>query len=82
MINRAGIGDNRVTDFCTREDIPILAEIPDDRRIAEACSRGEVFAAADSGFAKQLRLMTGDLRRLAFAPSGSFEIPTPRVVAP
>lgn len=40
VINRVGVGDDRVHEFCRREGIPILLEIPDDRRIAEAYSRG------------------------------------------
>lgn len=39
-VNRIGIGDDRVHVFCRDEDIPILLELPDDRRIAEAYSRG------------------------------------------
>ena len=42
VVNRMGIGDDRVQDFCRRRRIPILAEIPDDRRIAEAYSRGDI----------------------------------------
>ncbi|NQU43723.1 4Fe-4S binding protein [bacterium] len=42
VINRAGIGDDRVLDFCAESGIPILAVIPEDRRIAEVCSRGEL----------------------------------------
>lgn len=40
IVNRMGSGDNRVHDFCEKEKIPIFIEIPDDRRIAEAYSRG------------------------------------------
>ena len=40
IVNRMGSGDDRVHDFCRKKDIPILLEIPDDRRIAEAYSRG------------------------------------------
>lgn len=40
VINRAGAGDNRVSDYCRAEQITLLDEIPDDRRIAEAYSRG------------------------------------------
>jgi MinD superfamily P-loop ATPase len=29
-----------VHHYCEKEDIPILLEIPDDRRIAESYSRG------------------------------------------
>jgi MinD superfamily P-loop ATPase len=46
VINRVGIGDDRVHVFCGNEDIPILLEIPDDRRIAEAYSRGELIVEA------------------------------------
>jgi len=40
VINQADIGDGKVTDYCKKEDIPILAEIPFDRRIAVLYSRG------------------------------------------
>jgi MinD superfamily P-loop ATPase len=46
LVNRAGSGDDRVHVFCRGENIPILAEIPDDRRIAEAYSRGELIVEA------------------------------------
>jgi MinD superfamily P-loop ATPase len=41
VINRAGSGDGRVHDYCTAEGLQVLLEIPDDRRIAEAYSRGQ-----------------------------------------
>lgn len=40
IVNRVGSGDSRVHDFCKKENISIFMEIPDDRRIAEAYSRG------------------------------------------
>jgi MinD superfamily P-loop ATPase len=46
VVNRVGIGDDRVHAFCGDEGIPILLEIPDDRRIAEAYSRGELIVEA------------------------------------
>ncbi len=46
VVNRMGSGDNRTHDFCQKEGIPILLEIPDDRRIAEAYSRGELMVDA------------------------------------
>lgn len=42
VVNRIGAGDDRVHAFCGEEGIPILTEIPDDRRIAEAYSRGDL----------------------------------------
>lgn len=41
VINRADVGDRRVHDYCRTEKIDILVEIPDNRRVAEAYSRGE-----------------------------------------
>ncbi|HOI55264.1 MAG TPA: ATP-binding protein [Phycisphaerae bacterium] len=41
-VNRAGMGDDRTQQYCEREGIEILVEIPDDRRVAEAYSRGEM----------------------------------------
>jgi len=61
VINRAGLGDSRVNDFCAAEDVAVLLEIPDDRRIAEACSRGETFAARDEAFAGVLRDLAADV---------------------
>ncbi|MBN2345251.1 MAG: ATP-binding protein [Candidatus Aminicenantes bacterium] len=42
VLNRAGSGDDRVQRYCTDAGVPILLEIPDDRRIAEAYSRGRL----------------------------------------
>jgi MinD superfamily P-loop ATPase len=43
-VNRAGIGDDRVLEYCAQERIPVLLELPNDREIAEAYSRGELAA--------------------------------------
>jgi len=41
VINRSDMGDGKVKDYARRKDLPILMEIPFDRRIAETYSRGE-----------------------------------------
>lgn len=41
VVNRCDVGDERVATYCKQERIPVLSEIPDDRRVAEAYSRGE-----------------------------------------
>ncbi|KXB01134.1 (4Fe-4S)-binding protein [candidate division MSBL1 archaeon SCGC-AAA261D19] len=43
IINRAGIGDNKVEKYCDREEIPILMTIPYDRKIAHLYSQGIPF---------------------------------------
>lgn len=40
VLNRAGVGDTKVEDYCAREGIPILLTIPLDTRIAGYYSRG------------------------------------------
>jgi MinD superfamily P-loop ATPase len=43
VVNFAGIGDRDVYDFCEDQGIPIMMEIPFDRKIAELYSRGIPF---------------------------------------
>ena len=40
VINRANIGDERVKEYCRKESIPIMAEIPYDRNVAVLYSSG------------------------------------------
>ena len=42
VINRSDVGDNKVKEFAKKESIPVLLEIPFDRNIAEAYSRGDI----------------------------------------
>jgi len=42
VVNRHGIGNNDVIDYCDEENIPLLAKIPNDRRIAELYSKGKL----------------------------------------
>jgi MinD superfamily P-loop ATPase len=46
VVNRDGVGDSAVDDYCADEGIPILMRIPLDRRIAEAVSGGRALVAA------------------------------------
>jgi len=41
VINRAGLGDNGVQAFAAQAGLPVLMEIPFDRKIAEAYSNGQ-----------------------------------------
>ncbi|OYT44305.1 (4Fe-4S)-binding protein [Thermoplasmatales archaeon ex4484_6] len=40
IVNRDGIGDDRVESYCERENIPLLARIPNDLEIARLYSEG------------------------------------------
>jgi MinD superfamily P-loop ATPase len=40
VLNRSDVGDTEVEKFCAQVGLPLLAEIPHDRRIAEGYARG------------------------------------------
>ena len=49
VINRAGLGDERVQAFCREKELPLLAEIPFRRDIAEHYATGGILAQLDPG---------------------------------
>jgi MinD superfamily P-loop ATPase len=40
VLNRAGVGNGKVTEYCQKENVPILLTIPLDTEIARLYSRG------------------------------------------
>jgi len=42
VVNRCDIGNDGVIQYCRREGIDVAMEIPNDRKIAEAYSRGQM----------------------------------------
>lgn len=42
VVNRVGIGDDRIQRFAGERGLPILAEIPDSRAVAEQQARGRI----------------------------------------
>lgn len=49
VVNRAGVGDLAVQEFCRARALPVLAEIPFDRAVAEGYARGKVVADLGPG---------------------------------
>ncbi len=47
VINRSDIGDDRAKRFCEEKGIPLLAEIPNNRALAEAYSNGRIAGNID-----------------------------------
>ncbi len=60
-VNRAGAGDDRTRDWCRAQGIEILGEIPDDRRVAEAYSRGIMALEAVPAFRQHLAALLARL---------------------
>ena len=61
VINRSDIGDNKVHAYAKEIGLPILMEIPFDRRIAEAYSKGEMIIEAIPEFKKKFLKLYQDI---------------------
>lgn len=65
VVNKAGIGDRKVYEYCKEEGIPILLEIPFQRKIAELYSRGVPFIQEMQEWKEEFRRLFEDVKRLA-----------------
>jgi MinD superfamily P-loop ATPase len=72
VVNRVGIGDERVQVYCRENAVPVLAELPDDRRIAEAGSRGRPLVDALPACRGAFRSLLEKATRLAASGSASW----------
>lgn len=64
IVNRAGIGDKKVYKYCREKDIPILLEIPFQRRIAELYSRGVPFSLEMPEWKEKFQTLFNEVRKL------------------
>jgi MinD superfamily P-loop ATPase len=64
IINRCDVGDDQVITYAREEGIPILLEIPNDRKIAEAYSRGIMMVDVRPEMKDQLRAVYEKIREL------------------
>jgi MinD superfamily P-loop ATPase len=53
VINRYGLGNDDVEKYCNAEEIEIVLKLPDDRRIAEAYSTGQMIVDVLSEYRKE-----------------------------
>jgi MinD superfamily P-loop ATPase len=67
VINRDGSGDDRMDRFCASSGIPILGRIADDRRVAEAYSRGELPLSSLPSFRGEIEAIACHLVAEVFA---------------
>lgn len=61
VINRTGIGDRKVYEYCGEKGVPILLEVPFQRRIAELYSRGIPFVAEMPDWKKRFQSLLDDV---------------------
>jgi MinD superfamily P-loop ATPase len=69
VVNRAGIGNGDVYRFCEEKGIPLLAEIPFERAIAEAYARGAVIADLSADLREIFVSMQAKICELASRPA-------------
>ena len=71
VVNRDGIGDSGVDEYCAAEEIPILMRIPLDRRIGEAISDGHVLVDALPEYRTAFQDLYGKIAGLVAGQAGS-----------
>lgn len=64
VINRFGIGNNEVRDYCDNEKIDLLAKLPNDRKIAELYSQGELVYHQVPAFKEELKKVANYIVKL------------------
>ena len=65
VINRDGVGDAGVEQFCEKEGIPVLMRIPLSREIGESLARGIPLVKAEPGYLPAFQELAGKLARMA-----------------
>jgi MinD superfamily P-loop ATPase len=71
VINRAGLGEEKVYDFCRSKHLPIWAEIPFSRDIAAAYADGAIIAQLSSELQSTFDGLT---QSILTAPAGHREV--------
>ena len=64
VVNRAGIGDKKVYTYCKEENIPILLEIPYQRKIAELYSKGVPFSIEMPEWKEKFQTLFNKIRKI------------------
>jgi MinD superfamily P-loop ATPase len=81
VINRADLGNSQVRDYCESQRIDVLLEIPDDRQLAEAYSRGVLACDALPQYDALFAELWDTLATLNGKRSRGITCPPPRNVA-
>ncbi len=64
VVNRHGIGNDDVIEYCQNENIPLLAKIPNERKIAELYSQGKMLYTQIPEMAQALQEIENYLLKL------------------
>ncbi|MGC8658603.1 MAG: ATP-binding protein [Desulfomonilaceae bacterium] len=64
VINRSDIGDSGVSDFCLRKALPVLMEIPHDRKIAEGYAKGSLLIESIPEYTQKFKELPNDISKI------------------
>ena len=70
VLNRTGVGDKKVEDYCLKENIPILLQIPLDIEIARLYSRGIPLVEGITKYRETFLKLFHDIEQRAQSISG------------
>jgi MinD superfamily P-loop ATPase len=73
VINRAGVGDKKVEEYCRKENIPVLLTIPLDTGIARLYSRGVTLAEGMPDTQEMFILLWNGIRKILDEGTGSLK---------
>jgi MinD superfamily P-loop ATPase len=63
IINRDGIGDRHVEEFCKESNLPVLMRIPFDRKIGEGIAQGKPLVEIYPEYTEEFRTMYQQLQK-------------------
>jgi MinD superfamily P-loop ATPase len=63
VLNRCDIGDEAVAEYCREETIPVLLEIPFERKLAVAYSQGMPWVEASPVYRERFQSLYQAIRR-------------------
>jgi len=67
VINRSDMGDDKVKNYAEKEGMPVLMEIPFDRKIAEAYSRGSMIVDVMPEWREKFKKLYHDIEEIVSA---------------
>jgi MinD superfamily P-loop ATPase len=67
VINRAGLGENKIYDFCRSNDLPIWCEIPYDRQIAAAYADSRIVTTLNPELNAMLAGLAAAIQQACFS---------------
>lgn len=70
VINRSDLGNDQVREYAKKEEVPILMEIPFERKIAEAYSRGKTIVETIPEWKQRFVALYYDIEKIVNNPGG------------